>query len=766
MTSVRDSLNVVGQSVSIKQLAHQRNESFPLSLRKFVGAPPPGRILKKVISLDFLQRKFDVFFNQRIRPLFQIRLDGPKFGASTLTVAFDDPVTSYDHDKPLSSQDLAGPGEVLSYPGLIFGVHRYHFSDVKSDKITLNILPGPPLSIEILIHFETEGVEIRVEDRPDIDFDGFNIKLNMVFGTHNDLVDVVNFVDLIDSTMKTMTVKLIASGNVLLKWNFKGKAYQQVVNSSLVNLTIENIRLGLIKEFVNTDVSVNVNWEPDGYVADNIESTFNKKIIEGLSADINRDKLNKVVTRWLVGGDYHVLGVASEDQVLSIDYIIPPGQIEPFPDNPQPPLEPGLLSNIDHIVVLMMENRSFDHMLGYLRKDGDKDGKKRLDIDGLGDINKNPYKGRDYPSFLLPDTEFNESPPHDYEPVENQIDGGKLDGFVAAFAKKYESQGVDPGRVMGYHNAAHVPVYDALAREFLICQRWFAAHPGPTFCNRFYTLTGRLNRDSFGNFQLDNFQGNDFKPVSTKTIFDHLNDHGVSWHFYEQRYCSLRMYERYTTDDTYIVDADDPVKGFFASAKAGTLPSVSFIDPNFIDEPDGQDNDDQAPANIAAGQNLIGRVVDAVVHSPKWNKTLLIITYDEHGGFYDHVNPLDPHFRGTAKPVSGIDHYGVRVPAFIISPWVDQGAVSDVVFDHTSIAKTIARRFMSANPPDMGERMAAANDLSMVLRSTPRQDTPNIPVPPPPPPKSTLAMRAAPVAESNVFKEVMRFIRSRYPVRR
>jgi len=82
------------------------------------------------------------------------------------------------------------------------------------------------------------------------------------------------------------------------------------------------------------------------------------------------------------------------------------------------------------------------------------------------------------------------------------------------------------------------------------------------------------------------------------------------------------------------------VKGFFASAMAGTLPSVSFIDPNFIDEPDGLDNDDGAPADIAAGQHLIATAVNAVIQGPKWNKTLLVITYDEHGGFYDHVRPL------------------------------------------------------------------------------------------------------------------------------
>ena len=137
-----------------------------------------------------------------------------------------------------------------------------------------------------------------------------------------------------------------------------------------------------------------------------------------------------------------------------------------------------------------------------------------------------------------------------------------------------------------------------------------------------------------------------------------------------------------------------------------------------------------------------------------------MITYDEHGGFFDHVPPP------AAIPVSAINEYGVRVPTFVISPWVDRGKVSDIVFDHTSIAKTIARRFMSANPPDMGERVAVANDLSMVLRSTARQDRPSIPVPPAPVRNAALARQAAPVEASDDFKELLRTMRSRYPVPR
>jgi hypothetical protein len=127
----------------------------------------------------------------------------------------------------------------------------------------------------------------------------------------------------------------------------------------------------------------------------------------------------------------------------------------------------------------------------------------------------------------------------------------------------------------------------------------------------------------------------------------------------------------------------------------------------------------------------------------------------------DHGNPLKLEFRGKAKPVSDIDHYGVRVPTFVISPWVDKHAVSNVVFDHTSIAKTIARRFMNTNPPDMGERMAAANDLSMVLRATQRQDRPSIPVPSLPARDRTRARQATAVADRDDFKELMRAMYAR-----
>ncbi len=509
------------------------------------------------------------------------------------------------------------------------------------------------------------------------------------------------------------------------------------------------------------DASVNASGLPDGVVARTIEGKIFDKLFEKLRGNPAtgeqkaRDGLKQKLTPWLVGGNFHVVAVANDSQAVTIDYILPLGQLEPFPENPQPPLDPGRLANIDHIVVLMMENRSFDHLLGYLRKDGG-----RTDIDGLRGGEKNTYKGRDCFSFLLPGTVFAEGPCHDHECVLNQVNGGKMDGFVADYAVRAEPEDIDPGLIMGHHNAAQVPVYDALAREFLICQRWFAAHPGPTFPNRHYTLTGRLNRDPNGRWEFDNPEGGNFLPVAAKNIFDHLTAQGVSWRYYEHGYCTLRLFERYTYDTVNIVDAGIDAANFVADALAGSLPSVTFIDPDFINVPPG--NDDQPPADIAAGQHLIGRVVNALVNSPRWNKMLLVITYDEHGGFFDHVSPP------AAPPVSSIDRYGVRVPTFVVSPWVARSQVTDVVFDHTSILKTIIRRFLSARPPDLGERVAAANDLSMVLQPTARQPMRlNISVPPLPAPNPALARRAELATEGpRDFRELLRSMRSRYPIRR
>lgn len=667
---------------------------------------PVGELRRREIPLEVLQQKFDIFINDRTRPLFSIKFHNKGSGDhrhSTVDVLFDDPAKGYvsklrdGEPMDLGQQEIDLPWAPNP---------DFYFSELESRQLTANIIPGEPVGIETAVFFETDGEEMIVNNFPNVDFEGFNIKIRFTVGYDQD--------------------------------------------NGLVDLKADSI---------DTDASVNVSGLPDGRFASGVEKKFNSKLADGLKQ--YRADINGLVTRIIVAGKFYVMSVSNDAQNIYVDYILPQGQVEPFPEKVQAPLDRGLLKNIEHIVVVMMENRSFDHMLGYLSKEGHMDGSKRPDVDGLRGGETNPYKGQKFQSFPLTDTHFLESPCHSFECVLNQVDAGKMDGFVADFADQYETSGTDPSRIMGYHTSATLPVYDALAREFLVSDRWFAAHPGPTFCNRFYTLTGRLNRDTTGRFEFNNPHGSDFTPVSTRTIFDHLNDHGIFWRYYEHGYCFLRMFERYTFDNQNIVDAGNDSINFVNSALNGTLPSVTFIDPDFIDVPPGFD--DGPPADVAAGQHFIGTVVNALMKGPLWSKTLLIITYDEHGGFYDHVPPP------KAVPVSAVDDYGVRVPTFVISPWVEGGKATstthaNLVFDHTSIAKTIARCFMSANPPDMGERMAAANDLSMVLRSTPRTDKPEILIPATPPVRTALALRAVQdMQDEQDFKGVLNAIRARYP---
>ena len=408
------------------------------------------------------------------------------------------------------------------------------------------------------------------------------------------------------------------------------------------------------------------------------------------------------------------------------------------------------LEKIEHIVVLMLENRSFDHMLGYLSLEGGRD-----DVDGLRVEFANQHDGRSYPVHHLDSTAIADDPDHSGDAVELQIGGGEMGGFVESFAKTLADRGVqdgDPGRVMGYYNAGDVPVYDHLAREFAICDRWFSSVPGATWPNRLYAICGRAagSRDDLPH---------NLPPIYDEPSFvRHLDAHDISWRWYSFESGTLRFADAHYVlghHDRFAffshtnlnwkerlerIDAEAP--SFLEDAANGELPSVAWIDPNFSNfNPIGfQPNDDHAPADIKDGQELVLAVYHALATGPQWEKTMLIVFYDEHGGFFDHVAPPaapddDPTMFGR---------YGVRIPALIVSPWIEPLTVSHTLFDHTSIIKTILLRFCPdalkkpklhhgllarlkrlGHPRYLGERVAHANDLGELLARTEPRPAPD-----------------------------------------
>jgi len=423
-----------------------------------------------------------------------------------------------------------------------------------------------------------------------------------------------------------------------------------------------------------------------------------------------------------------------------------PGGLDPVPfHGPKPATDPGDLAKVDHIVVVMMENRSFDHLLGYLSRDGG-----RTDIEGLepADIavptQFNYFNGRYYYPTHLTDLQILDSPHHSHENVKAQLADGHAH-FVSDYARIVDDV---PGKlqaVMGYYGP-ELATYAHLADQYALCDHWFASHVGPTIPNRFVTLTGDLNRDEYGQPEVDTPDFRTFTPSETPTLFDHLTDRGISWVYFENRVSLMRAFTRHTFDMTNVRGFLDPINGFAATCAGRNqlggppgLPSVTFIDPAFGDLPAGtlaaqQDNDDAPPSNLLDGQVFIDNIVRTLLDpnkNPAWRQTMLLIVYDEHGGFYDHV---EPPVASTSLTAQGTGRLGPRVPAFVVSPWTPARTVLKDTFEHASIPATILRRFCSPHPPSMGSRVDAAPDLRGSLSlQTPREHLlgPVIPTPPP-----------------------------------
>jgi phospholipase C len=343
-----------------------------------------------------------------------------------------------------------------------------------------------------------------------------------------------------------------------------------------------------------------------------------------------------------------------------------------------------LAETIDNVVVLMMENRTFDHYFGSLKL-----VEGRAEVDGLDATMFNPRSNGERVMPHLADKSCVIDLPHGWNRSHLQWNDGKNDGFVA----QYEDAAGDEGshRAMGYLDRSMVPASYALADEYVLCQRWFASLMTSTWPNRFYSLAA----------QNGGIQTND-KSVTYDflTIYDRLKAAGRSYGIYYGNISfSLLLARDYPRDNFHELEQ------FFDDAEAGTLPNLSIIEPLY-----GR-NDDHPPAHPLAGQVLIASIYDALARSPQWNRTLFVINYDEHGGFFDHVPPPKT---ADAFAADGFDQLGFRVPAMVIGPYAQARVASNTVFDHSSTLKFLAELY---GMKTLTERDAAANSLTGLLDS-------------------------------------------------
>ncbi len=395
-----------------------------------------------------------------------------------------------------------------------------------------------------------------------------------------------------------------------------------------------------------------------------------------------------------------------------------PGQLP----NPKAPAGSDQLPQISSIVVVMMENHTFDNMLGTLRRG---DGFR---LNGHGNpTNTNPwprdsaiappFADAQLRAFPMPNPcQVKGRPYNTWKAAHTSYHLGRMDGFV-----KSQSGPV----AMGYYDATLMPFTRSLASTFPICDRYFSSVMAQTYPNRRFLIAGT----SLG--LLYDIFPNDRPPNGT--IFELLNRYGISWRNYYSDLPSSLIWT-YLGGQPGIKPNLVNIDQFYADAAAGTLPAFSLVDPQF------GTNDEENPQDVQLGDVFLSQVVNAVMSSPQWPTTLLVWTYDEGGGYYDHVPPPSAVRPDDVAAViapgdpAGVvfDRYGFRVPAGIVSPRAKPHYVSRVVHDHTSVLKLVETKW---NLPSLTRRDAAADDLldSIDLKGPPRFLKPPKLSPPPNP---------------------------------
>src|SRR6516165_4951770 len=377
------------------------------------------------------------------------------------------------------------------------------------------------------------------------------------------------------------------------------------------------------------------------------------------------------------------------------------------------------LGRINHVVVLMLENRSFDSMLGMLYPasstfDGLVGTESNLDPNGIA-IPVWNCPGTDRAALSIPDPDPGEL----WEDINTQLFGSPTvpdptpTPGMSGFVKNYLAQAVkapgnyDARAVMHYFSPQQVPVISQLARQFAVCDRWFASAPWQTWPNRFFVHACTAN----------GYENNDppHFPYAMDTVFNQFERAGnKNWKIYFHDIALSHALSKLWL----LADHFRYYEEFREDARSGSLPCYSFIEPRYftILHPP---NDQHPPHVVTLGEQLLADVYNCLRSGPAWPQTLLVILYDEHGGCYDHVPPpaAMPPEPPIANQTFGFDRYGVRVPAVVVSPYVAPGTIfgasSAVPFDHTSIIVTVRKRVGITQV--LTARDAQAPDLDSVL---------------------------------------------------
>ncbi|KAI3414643.1 uncharacterized protein J3R85_016059 [Psidium guajava] len=394
-------------------------------------------------------------------------------------------------------------------------------------------------------------------------------------------------------------------------------------------------------------------------------------------------------------------------------------------------------SPIRTVVVLVMENRSFDHMLGWM---------KRLNpaIDGVDGSESNPLSTSDPKStrFYFDDSSHyvDPDPGHSFQAIREQIFGSNdtsadpppMDGFAQQAFSMDPSLNMSKDVMNGFH-PDKVAVYKALVSEFAVFDRWFASVPASTQPNRLYVHSGTSGGAT------SNIAALLIKGYPQRTIFENLDDAGLSFGIYYQNIPATLFY-RNLRKLKYATKFHPYAPSFAADARRGTLPNYAVVEQRYVDTKLQPATDDHPSHDVFQGQMFVKEVYETLRASPQWNQTLLVITYDEHGGFFDHVpTPV----RGVPSP-DGIvgpepfnfrfDRLGVRVPTIAVSPWIEKGTVvhgpkgspfPTSEYEHSSIPATVKKLF-NLSAPFLTKRDAWAGTFEGIVqtRTQPRTDCP------------------------------------------